>query len=238
MSSPVSSLPTLPSDAVSSQVLILDTDRTRRTLLAEQLLTQGLRPDCSDSESQALVKAQRGDIQLLCAAVSGVPVWLRELRYHSSVLILLQGLSREEDRITALRHGADDCVSPDIGFDELLSRMVALLRRADHQATVWASTQQLRLDALSLCRETGSVAYGSQAVALTPLQFRLLWTLAQSPRQILSKSHLYREVWGRNYSIHDRSLDMHLSRIRRKLQTAGMPNDYLTTVHGQGYRLG
>ncbi|WP_235040143.1 winged helix-turn-helix domain-containing protein [Vreelandella profundi] len=76
-----------------------------------------------------------------------------------------------------------------------------------------------------------------QPVELTPLQFRLLWILVSHRGQILSKSYLYHTLFQREYSLYDRSLDMHVSRIRRKLSVVGFDALRLRTQHGKGYCL-
>ena len=81
------------------------------------------------------------------------------------------------------------------------------------------------------------VFFHEHAVQLTPIQFKLLWTLMQHANHLLSKPQLYRLVMERDFSRYDRSLDMHMSRVRRKLIDVGMPVDRLQTVHGAGYIL-
>ncbi|WP_439135907.1 winged helix-turn-helix domain-containing protein, partial [Pseudomaricurvus sp.] len=89
---------------------------------------------------------------------------------------------------------------------------------------------------LHLDRTTRQVTYNQQRLAFTPLQFRLLWVLVENRHEILSKPYLYQTVMEKAYSRYDRGLDMHLSRVRRKLVEAGMDPERLATVHGQGYR--
>ena len=77
--------------------------------------------------------------------------------------------------------------------------------------------------------------YHEQPITLTPIQFRLLWCLAQSQYEVLSKAYLYQTVLDKSFSLYDRTLDMHISRVRKKLVEAGMPTERLVTVHGKGY---
>ena len=93
----------------------------------------------------------------------------------------------------------------------------------------------LQLDGLSLNKIYQGSVYHEQPIILTPIQFRLLWRLAESQNGVLSKAYLYQTVLDKSFNQYDRTIDMHISRVRKKLVEAGMPIERLITVHGEGY---
>ena len=121
-------------------------------------------------------------------------------------------------------------------FTEMLLRIEALLRRSSRDVAAHSQPSKLQIGDLRLNRVNQGVNIGQLTLELTPIQFKLLWTLAENQGEILSKAFLYQCVLDRPFSRYDRSLDMHLSRVRKKLIEAGMPCDCLATVHGKGYR--
>ena len=114
-------------------------------------------------------------------------------------------------------------------------RIDVLLRRI-YKSTVKSSQQRvLQLCKLSLDKFNQRIVYHEQPIVLTPIQFRLLWRLAESQNKILSKAYLYQTVLDKSFSRYDYTLDMHISSVRKKLAEAGMPIKHLVTVHGKGY---
>lgn len=148
-------------------------------------------------------------------------------------LLAIEGSGTAAGRIAALTRGADDVLSVPVDVQECLLRIQGLLRRYPPGPELPARI--LRADSLCLDRQLMQVRVGQALVTLTPIQFRLLWTLVEYREQILDKPFLYRQVLEKPFSIDDRSLDMHLSRVRRKLMQAGLPAERLKTVHGRGY---
>ncbi|WP_313285963.1 winged helix-turn-helix domain-containing protein [Stutzerimonas kunmingensis] len=110
-----------------------------------------------------------------------------------------------------------------------------ILRRTRSMEHRVPSPSTLQVDSLVLERCGLHARAGSYDLSLTPLQFRLLWQFLLQRGEVLSKPYLYRVVLEREYSGYDRSLDMHVSRIRRRLSEAGVAADRLQTLHGRGY---
>lgn len=164
---------------------------------------------------------------------------LRRLRLQRQTpVIMLTASGAEEERIRGLRHGADDYLAKPFNLTELQLRIEAVLRRSRPEERVHGlRPAMLDVDGLKLERPAQRVSVDGVPVQLTPIQFRLLWHLAAHRGEALTKPYLYRAVLERDYSRYDRSLDMHVSRIRRRLAEAGMVTDRLHTVHGRGYVL-
>src|SRR5690606_12108383 len=114
-------------------------------------------------------------------------------------------------------------------------RIDALLRRAMGLQHSRADGREMVIDGLRLNRLQQTATANGIPLTLTPIQFKLLWTLMLHQHEVLSKPYLYRLVLERDFSRYDRSRDMHLGRVRRKLIEAGIGADRLQTVHGTGY---
>lgn len=168
--------------------------------------------------------------------VNGFSVLRRLREQQQTPVIMLTACGAEEERIRGLRHGADDYLPKPFNITELQLRIDAVLRRTRPQeGTRGGQAQQLQVDELQLDRHAQQARVGDCDLALTPLQFRLLWLLVSHRGEALSKPYLYRMALEREYSQYDRSLDMHVSRIRRRLAEAGLGADRLQTLHGRGY---
>lgn len=159
------------------------------------------------------------------------------LRKTSQVpVIMVTARDAEEQRIKGLSKGADDYIAKPFNTTELLLRVEALLRRSQqdrHQEQIEViSLEGLRVDRLSQYADANG-----RDLDLTPIQFKLLWILLLNRGEVLTKAYLSQTVLQRSLGEHDRSLDMHLSRVRRKLKEAAWPGERLQTVHGKGYCL-
>lgn len=225
----------------ASRILIIEDDLTLSAQVAELLQGRGFKTQqCQDGE-QGLLAAlqQRFDLILLDVLLPGMNGFsiLEQLRKvkHTPVM-MVTACGAEQERIQGYSSGADDYLPKPFNFTEMLVRIEALLRRSFgyHKASVPGNS--LTIDQLQLNRSTQQTAFSGKDVSLTPLQFKLLWVLLENREQVLSKPLLYQTVLNRPFSRYDRSLDMHMSRVRKKLEDAGMASHRLATVHGKGYR--
>ena len=142
----------------------------------------------------------------------------------------------EQEKIQGFSHGADDYVAKPFSTVELLLRIEALLRRSQYVQSE-LSKIEIQLDGLTINHRQQSVVVNKKTLEFTPIQFKLLWELVLNRDEVLSKAYLYQRVLNRNMAAYDRSLDMHLSRVRRKLNDAKWQGDRLQTSHGKGYCL-
>lgn len=224
-----------------ARILIIEDDRTLCAQLGELLRGQGYATSSSNLGEAGLGMAisDAPDLVLLDVLLpdlNGFSV-LRRLREHQQTpVIMLTACGAEEERIRGLRHGADDYLPKPFNITELQLRIDAVLRRTRVTDSVRpADVQQLQVDELRLERHAQRVTVNEREVSFTPIQFRVLWHLVSHRGEALSKPYLYRTVLERDYSSYDRSLDMHISRIRRLLGEAGLATDRLQTLHGRGY---
>ncbi len=162
---------------------------------------------------------------------------LKRIRATSSVSVLLLTARGEDvDRIVGLEIGADDYLSKPFNPRELLARVRAILRRTAAPAQKMDETL-LRVGPLELSRTARTVLQSGTKIDLTDVEFSLLEALMQSPGNVVSREEISENVLGRKFHPFDRSLDMHMSRLRRKLTESGAPEDLVRTIRGVGYQL-
>lgn len=156
-----------------------------------------------------------------------------EDRMKSLPIIFLTAKGEEIDRVLGLEIGADDYVVKPFSPRELVARVKAVLRRqarpVERHEVVEA--QDLRLDA-----RTQEVTVGGKPTELSTLEFKLLHFLASHPRRIFSREQLLDEVWGRDHFVTPRTVDVHIRRVREKIEIQPDRPQYIQTVRGAGYR--
>lgn len=227
-----------------TRILVIEDDRVLNEQLTQLLKTQGFDvTSCFDGET-GLIMAQQTqahfDLILLDITLperNGYSVLHALRQTKNTPVIILTARDAEEERIMGFQNGADDYLPKPFNFTELVLRIEAILRRARLYEPPSDQSSILQYQGLRLDRKKLQVFFQNQTVQLTPIQFKLLWTLTQHATHLLSKPQLYRLVMEREFSRYDRSLDMHMSRVRRKLIGLGLPSDKLQTVHGTGYML-
>lgn len=162
---------------------------------------------------------------------------LKRIRASSGVSVLLLTARGEDvDRIVGLEIGADDYLSKPFNPRELLARVRAILRRSSVTQTK-QEQNLLRVDGLELNRAARTVTQNGSKVELTDVEFSLLEALMRSPGQVVSREDISENVLGRKFHPFDRSLDMHVSRLRRKLSEKDAPEEQVKTIRGVGYQL-
>lgn len=162
---------------------------------------------------------------------------LKQLRSVSPVsVLLLTARGDDVDRIVGLEIGADDYLPKPFNPRELLARMRAILRRSGAPEAAREKTA-IRVDDLELDPAARTVLSKGKSIDLTDVEFALLEALMRSPGRVVSRDELAERVLGRNLSPFDRSLDMHVSRLRRKLDEASASGDRVKTIRGAGYQL-
>ena len=193
-------------------------------------------------DGQAAINAiteQKPDLillDLMLPNISGVEVYRtisRNPQVENIPVIMVTAKSEEIDRIVGLELGADDYIVKPFSPREVVLRVQAVLRRLASQAVEengsWITVQDIQIDI-----DKRKVLCCNQEVELTATEFELLVTLTKSPGRVFSRSILMNQVWGQDYYGVDRTVDTHMSRLRRKLNSCG---EMIQTVHGVGYRL-
>ena len=221
------------------RVLVVDDEPDITGLVAYHLAKSGYRVSTAATGADALhsVRAERPDLvvlDLLLPGASGYDV-LADLRRREDTkdigVILLTARKDEADRIKGLSLGADDYLAKPFSPQELVLRVAAVLRRLASPPVTAGG--RLAAGPVVLDRATHHVAVEGKAVELTATEFRLLQALLEREGRVQSRSHLLQAVWQAQPDIQTRTVDMHVQRLRAKLDKAG---DWIETVRGVGYR--
>ncbi|AWB66132.1 DNA-binding response regulator [Saccharobesus litoralis] len=222
-----------------TRLLVIEQDKVFSDRMSGVLRGQGYEvTQCFDSQ-QGLTAALSKNIDLILLdaslpTIEGLSL-LQRIRISIPIpIMVLSAENLEQSRIEYYQQGADDFIAKPANMIEILLRVKAVLRRTFEQENKNSSV--LDVDQLTLVRAQQQVMFNGDHLEFTPIQFRLLWVLVENRYQVMSKPYLYQAVLDRAFSRYDRSLDMHLSRIRKKLVEMGMAADRLATVHGKGYR--
>lgn len=161
---------------------------------------------------------------------------LRELRKRSDVYVLMLTAKTEEtDRIVGLTMGADDYMTKPFSPRELVARVKAIFRRSRGAASV-SETERLEFERLTIDLDRHRVWKDGEEVELTAMEFDLLQTFAKHPGLVLSREQLIRQVWEYDYYGEDRVVDVHVGRLRKKIEDDPSNPTVITTVRGAGYR--
>ncbi|MBD8148700.1 response regulator transcription factor [Pseudomonas fluorescens] len=193
---------------------------------------QGLQLACDQAFDLVLM-------DVLLPGLDGLSILTHLRQRHAIPVILMSALGAEADRISGFRLGADDYLPKPFSMIELRVRIEAILRRVALDRRPQTSLAPVREDALVLHFDDGlcDVCCRTHWAGLTRSEYRLLETLHRNAEEVLSKAFLYQHVLQRGYAPHDRSLDMHVSQIRRKLKAVGYTEREVRTVWGKGYVL-
>lgn len=223
---------------MTQHILIIDDDRDLCSLLAEFLAPEGFEIDAVHDGAQALQHCREHDydavlLDIMLPGMQGLEV-LRNLRTFSQVpVLMLTARGADTDRIVGLEMGADDYLPKPCNPRELSARLRAILRRS---AAGSASTQQsLTVGATTLNAADRSASHGNTAISLTGAEFNVLWELLRQAGTVVDKDTLCQQALGRPLSAYDRSVDVHVSKLRRKLAQAGGEN-LILSVRGLGYQ--
>jgi DNA-binding response OmpR family regulator len=226
----------------SHSVLIVDDDRELAQMLTEYLGAEGFTTDVAHDGSTALqrLNANKYDLVILdvmLPSLSGFDV-LRNLRPTLSVpVIMLTAHGTDVDRIVGLELGADDYLAKPFNPRELVARMRAVLRRFTTRDSSASSAAPVSIGQLRLDPATYGVTLEDKQIRLTGTEFRVLEMLMRAPGQVQSRDTLTERVLGRKLTPYDRSIDTHVSNLRRKLGLgeAGLPE--IRSIRGTGYVL-
>jgi two-component system, OmpR family, KDP operon response regulator KdpE len=162
---------------------------------------------------------------------------IRRLREWTQVPILvLSARGQEADKVAALDAGADDYVSKPFGVGELLARMRVCLRRAERMGP-GVDEQVFTVNELQIDLAHRRVLVKGQDIHLTPIEYRLLTTLARHAGKVLTRNQLLKEVWGRAYTEQAHYLHVYMAHLRRKIEADPAQPRYIQTEPGVGYRL-
>lgn len=222
---------------MSSRILVVDDDPSISEMVAILLESEGYDVTvCADGLSVLpLYRAERPDLVLLdvmLPGMNGVQV-CQALRDESDVpIIMMSALTDSVDVIAGLEAGADDYVTKPFENSVLMARIKARMRRQELEPEI------LKVADLTIDITGHTVVRGEENLALTPLEFDLLVALARKPRQVFSREELLELVWGYRHSADTRLVNVHVQRLRAKVEKDPDNPEVVLTVRGVGYRAG
>jgi two-component system phosphate regulon response regulator PhoB len=220
------------------KVLVVEDEESLAVLLRYNLESEGYDVEAVNrgDEAEIGLKENLPDIVVLdwmLPGLSGIEL-CRRLRARAETerlpILMLTARSEEAERVRGLATGADDYMVKPFSVPEFVARVRALLRRARPEHV----SSQLKSGDIELDREKKRVHRGQREVHLGPTEFRLLEFLMTSPGRVFTREQLLNAVWGRDVYIDERTVDVHIGRLRKTL-TRGRENDPIRTVRGSGY---
>lgn len=224
----------------SPKLLIVEDDEALAQLLSEYLGKNGFdcevihRGDTAVDRILALMP-QLVVLDLMLPGLEGVEVCRRVRARYPGAILMLTARKDSVDEVVGLEIGADDYVTKPVYPRVLLARIRSLLRRLEPKTSEPATRRVA--GPLSLDRGRREALLGAQPVRLTGIEFDLLWMLAETPGEVVSRERLYGEVLGTEWDGLDRGVDIHVSRVRQKLVALGLAAAAIKSVRGAGYLL-
>jgi two-component system phosphate regulon response regulator PhoB len=224
---------------MKGKILIVEDEAAIREMLGYTLMKEGYAClEAADVEqARALINKDRPDLILLdwmLPGISGID-YARRLRSDSDTqdipIIMLTAKGEETDKVRGLDTGVDDYMTKPFSTKELLARLRAVLRRYT------ADTQQgvIEVGGLVLDPDTYRVTANDQTIEISPTEFKLLHFFITHPERVYSRAQLLDHVWGQNIYVEERTVDVHIRRLRKTLEPFGY-DKYIQTVRSVGYR--
>ena len=225
------------------RIIVMDDDLELRNMLRRYLTDQGCYVQATDSAEQLdrLLQREPFDVlvlDLMMPGEDGLSI-CRRLRVNGQTIPILMLTAKGDpvDRILGLEMGADDYLAKPFDPRELIARLNAMRRRQTmlHRTAVWGHDEVTAFGAFTLNVSRLELKRGDEVIPLTNMEFQLLRVFASNPHRPMSRDHLLDRVKGRDHESMDRSLDVHISRLRRKIEDHPGSPCYIRTVWGTGY---
>jgi two-component system phosphate regulon response regulator PhoB len=225
---------------MSAKILVVEDEEPLALLLQYNLESEGFTVNLSHHGEEVEMMIEESEPNLIILdwmlpGVSGLEL-CRRIRANTKTaripIVLLTARGEESDRVRGLSTGADDYVTKPFSVPELIARVKAVLRRANPESIA----DTLTVGDVELDRSAFRVKRGPREVRLGPTEFRLLEFLMQSPGRVYSRSQLLDSVWGQNVYVDERTVDVHIGRLRKALNR-GKEVDPIRTVRGAGYSI-
>lgn len=223
---------------MAAKIIVVEDEAPLVELLKYNLQSEGydVVHAADGEEAELLLAEQSYDLAILdwmIPKISGIEL-CRRLRNRTETqnlpIILLTARGEEADRVRGLTTGADDYVTKPFSVQELMARIKALLRRAapERMSDILISGE------IVMDRGAHKVTRGAREVRLGPTEYRMLEVFMESPRRVLSRNQLLDRVWGQSSEVDERTVDVHIGRLRKSL-IRGNESDPIRTVRGAGY---
>lgn len=224
-----------------NRILIIDDDKELCVLIKRSVLSEDIEADFCNTGKEGLRKLKEKEYQLVILDVMmpGMDGFetMKEIRKESSLPILMFTSKNDNaSKVCGLRAGADDYLTKPFDMDELIARIISLIRRYTRFNQSDGMTQKLEFDGLHIDIENRSITTENGTFELPPKEFDLLLYCAKNQGKILTKQQIYEEVWREEYFYDDSNIMAIISRLRKKLEVNPGSPKYIQTIKGIGYR--
>ncbi len=224
-----------------NRILIIDDDKELCTLIKQSVVAENINADhcCSGTDGLSMLEKNEYQLILLDVMMPGMDGFetMEKIRQKSSIPILM--LTSKNDsisKIRGLRSGADDYLTKPFDMEELIARVLSLIRRYTRFNQSGDHLQPLAYQGLTIDMDSRSVVTQNGIFELPPKEFDLLLFCAKNQGKILTKQQIYEEVWGEPYVYDDSNIMAIVSRLRKKIEPDSGSPYYIQTVKGIGYR--
>jgi two-component system, OmpR family, response regulator RegX3 len=221
-----------------TKILVVEDEESIRESLAFLLTKEGYQVESVANGTDAIAKFEIFNpdlilLDIMLPGLSGVEI-TKKIRLSSQTpIIMLTAKDTELDKVLGLEIGADDYVTKPFSGRELLARIKALLRRSNELAT---SEATLKVGPVEIDQERHQVFIRGEEIAMPLKEFELLLYLTQNPGRVLTRNQLIDRIWGSDYFGDTKTLDVHMKRVRAKIEKDPANPKYLQTVRGVGYK--
>ena len=225
---------------MSKRVLVVDDEKLIVKGIRFSLEQEGMEVDCAYDGEEALEKAKTKEydmilLDIMLPKLTGLEV-CQQIREFSSVpIIMLTAKGEDMDKILGLEYGADDYITKPFNILEVKARIKAIMRRARKEKKKEIPDKTLVIGELKLDCEGRRVFIGGREINLTAKEFDVLELLAKNPNKVYSRENLLNLVWGYEYPGDVRTVDVHIRRLREKIETIPSDPKYVHTKWGIGY---
>ncbi len=227
-----------------TRVLIVEDDDLTRSALAEVLKGEAFEVVTAADGNAALEQFAKKPPDLVCLdvmlpALSGYDLCRRFRAERPELPILfITAKSEEVDRVVGLELGGDDYIVKPFGIREVIARVRAVLRRcrAPADEPVAGSIQSFRMGDLEILPQQLRASRNGRIIELSPRELQLLELFYRRPGEVITRAEIFHQVWGYNYCPNSRTLDQHISQLRRRIEPDPRNPTLIQTVHGAGYR--
>lgn len=233
---------------IKESILIVEDDVDISQMIEERLLKEGYQVFCAYDGEEALHIFHQQTIHfvlldLMIPKLNGMQ-FLQEIRKdHTTPVMIISAKDSEVDKALGLGFGADDYLTKPFSMLELVARVQATLRRvsqyqAEDVQQVKEETQILKIGQLEIEKLSFSVRKNGQLLKLTSKEFQILSLFVSSPKQVFTKAQIYEQVWGESYYGDENVINVHMRRLREKIEDDPSTPVYIRTIWGIGYKLG
>jgi DNA-binding response OmpR family regulator len=223
---------------MAKKILVIDDKKEIRTLLKQYLSQEEFSVVTAGDGKEALFAARHEKpnlilLDLMMPEMGGYEFMRVYTRESDTPIIVLTAKDDENDKVIGLELGADDYVTKPFGMRELTARIRSVLRRAEKQAI---EQDILQMGEITLDRSGRVVTVSEKPIDLTPSEFDLLATLMAAPGRAFSRLELLERLQGTAFEGYERTIDVHVSNLRSKIETEPAQPRYIETMYGVGYR--